>query len=187
MEELSIEETVKIIIQKIEESENINQLPLYNDFFKLVNEDSLTLDEALEDTDIFNENFIMKIKDGTKVIFERCANSCFSNKNHWYLYNIIDEDIYICMECGLWQKPYNDLKEEVGYSDFGDEVLLPFDWDEKGIKSYLRRKANRQEEHEVRKEREELFYSDCCCCIHMKHDECEYGNDEEECGDFERR
>lgn len=99
----------------------------------------------------------------------------------------------------MWQISYNEIKKEVDYYDKYDELLLPYDWNDNGIRIFLKKRIEKQEEYEknaearrlVREEMEVLSYEgyECCYCIHMKKGECEYGIDkyDEDFCEFESR
>ncbi len=177
----------KKIIEMIENAENINRLPLYDDFKKAINDEDF---ESLYDEDYDEIGWKeITIKDGTKVILERniSDNNCFKDRDHWDFYHIVNDDSYICLECGLRQKVHE-------YGSFCSSVSLPADWNEHGIKVYLQRRIEKEEERSresrLRYEERIRLYADCSNCIHMKHDECEYCNEEysdEFCEDWEER
>ena len=122
------------------------------------------------------------------------------NKNHYYFYWIIDTEIYICAECGLWQKSYSELKEKIGYEEDMSELLLPFNWNENGVKAYLKKRIEKQKKHDTRleqwslvREEAEMLEASCCSCVYMKRNECEYNfeqnleENEDYCEDYEER
>lgn len=179
----------KKILEIISSAENINRLPLYEDLRKELNDEDFDFlhDEDFEEI----EGTEITIKDGTKVILERNNdNTCFSNKEHCDFYYIKENDTYICLDCGLRQKLYEYESDELCNS-----VLLPADWNKKGMEAYLKRRIEREEERneKIRLRYEERLklksYANCSNCIHMQYGECEYGNDEdfiiEMCHDWE--
>lgn len=173
----------KKIVEMIANAENINRLPLYEDFTKVINDFEWLHDEDFDEIG-YKE---ITIKDGSKVILERniSDNNCFNDKEHWDFYHIVDDDSYICLECGLKQKVHE-------YGSFCSYVALPADWNENGIKAYLQRRVEREEERSkeshLRYEERIRLYSDCSNCTHMKQGECECCNEEysdEFCEDWE--
>lgn len=177
----------KKIVEMVANAENINRLPLYEDFKKVINDKDF---DCLHDEDFEQiEGIEVTIKDGSKVILERniSDNNCFKDKDHWDFYHIVDDNSYICLECGLRQKVYE-------YGSFCSSISLPADWKENGIKAYLQRRVEREEERSkeshLRYEERIRLYSDCSNCIYMENNKCEYGNEEysdEFCEDWEER
>ncbi len=168
-------------IKVLEGSENINKLPLYSELEKIANS---------EDVNLYEEwNGKRTIADGTVIELETLEHKCFADsRNEWTFYHVANSDIYICAECGLWQKSYSDLKNEIEYIEDSEELLLPYDWNINGVKAYLNKRMVKQKEREsnyIIYEREKTGYGECWNCIHMKKSECEYNNDEDECEDFE--
>lgn len=94
----------KKIIDKICASENINSLPSLEELYDIDREEQEFIYETLSDSDIFNQNLKMTIKDGTEIIYEHYAKTCCNDDSHWDLYYIPREEIYICMECGEVQQ-----------------------------------------------------------------------------------
>ena len=119
-------------LEKIANSENINQLPYYRELIKLEESDGIDLHDEWQDKTI-------TIKDGTKVKLVGAEIQCFNEKKfegHFNFYYIEDDDLYICAECGQWQKSFDDI-EEIGYDDIFNKGL-PYNWNEEKIKEYLK-------------------------------------------------
>lgn len=174
---------IKELKEKIEKFKNINNLPLLKDFDK-----EYYFDEDWEG--------IVTIADGTKIeLVYDSSLSCFNDKEHWFYYYIKEVDIYICAECGLWEKDYKDIKDKIGYEEFYGIKLLPSDWNRNGVQTYIRKgkemQKKREERYEYRDrpiELEKNFYRDCDNCKHMIHNECMFDNKEcEDCEEWELR
>ncbi|WP_194190362.1 hypothetical protein [Clostridium chrysemydis] len=149
--------------------------------------------------EIFSEYCEFITKDGTKIICEEFACQCFEDKqNHCCFYNVNNE-FYICAECGMKMKYYSDIWNEV-IDKFEleeylyEEIALPKDWNENGVRKYYENyfekqkiQQDRLEQRRIAREREMFLNYGCSDCIHMKRCECEYGNDEDNCDDFECR
>lgn len=152
------------IIAKIEESENINQLPLIKD---LIDENqNYDTEEICENWDCKG----IKIKDDTVVQLEKYSGNCFNDKNgheHWYFYHIKTIEIYICAECGQWQK------------DYDIDWFLPYDWNELGIQSYIKKGEDIKTSCKI----SDKAICECDTCIHF--DECECDFEGEECYEWE--
>ncbi|MGL5480227.1 MAG: hypothetical protein ACRDCB_14395 [Clostridium sp.] len=181
----------KEIVGDLINSESINDLPYVNSY------ESDDSGEILND--IFSECCEFTTKDGTRVICEKYSCECFNDKEqHWDFYNI-DNEFYICAECGMKMKYYSDIWNEV-IEQFNleeylyKEIALPKDWNKNGIRKYYENYFKRQKSYEDRSEqrriameREHFLDYGCSDCIHMKQCECEYGNDEDDCDDYESR
>lgn len=177
-------------IEKIEESENINQLPLYSELQKIADEEGVELSHDVWDGEI------IEIKDGTTIELENLQHSCFADRrNEYTFYHIVDTDIYVCADCGLKQRAYENFKKEVEFFEdelYEDILLLPLDWNERGIKAYLQKRVKKQEEYEQRaelrrlakQEEYERLYATCWNCANMKNNECIYNMEDEECCDM---
>lgn len=174
-------------LEMIKKSKNINQLPTYKELLEIAENEGIDLYEE------WSNGVEVIIADGTIVRLE-AGNRCFNSKDEWCFYVV--EDIYICAECGLMQKSYDEIKEEIGYIDDIFIKLLPVNWNINGVKSYLKSGVIRQQ---LLNERENSYYRvnrnrfnffrDCSTCIHMKNYECIFGNDDynEDCEDYEAR
>lgn len=174
------------IKKKIEQFESINDLPLIKDFDE--DEQDFIRESWEEDTKI-------TIADGVEIeLIYDSGIGCFNDREDWPFYYIEEIDTYICAECGLWQKDYEYIKNEVGYDDKYYRKLLPYDWNEKGIRAYLARGAEKQ-----KKELEKIYnnnnkfdYSNCddeestidlcedCCYYDRNYHCCDKGEDTEE-------
>lgn len=130
--------TFDLVKEKIQESDNINALPLIRDF------------NSEDIYDIICDEWIgtITIADGTEIeLIHDSTIDCFNDKEDWYFYYIKDIDTYICAECGLWQKDYENIKNEIGYYDgLVTTKLLPYDWNEQGIRTYFKRGIQKQKE-----------------------------------------
>lgn len=175
-------------LDKIKESKNINQLPMFSELLEIAEDEGIDSEELHE---VWTQGIEIVIEDGTKVQLEYGYN-CFNDKNDWYFYVI--GDIYICAECLLKQKDFSKIKQELEY-DYDDGcMLLPHNWKENGVRSYLKKgieiQQRKEEERRLRREARErdIFFKDCCYCKNMINNECIFNNDDvEECEDFEKR
>lgn len=102
-------------------------------------------DEQSDDEILYNwNNKEINIKDGTKVklILEDCFNSKLEDE-HIYLYYIEILELYICAKCLLRQKYhsniYNEFKKDEEYMQM---FLLPIQWDNNTIRSYIIKNIN---------------------------------------------
>lgn len=176
-------------LEKIKESKNINQLPMFSELLEIAEDEGIDSEELHE---MWSEGIEIVIADGTKVTLEYGYN-CFNDKNEWYFYVI--EDIYICAECLLKQSRFDEIKQEIGYDD--DYKLLPANWNTDGVRIYLKKiieiQQRKEEERRLRiRERNNLLrdilFKDCCYCKNMINNECIFNNDDvEECENFEER
>ncbi|WP_040194267.1 hypothetical protein [Clostridium culturomicium] len=136
------EEEGRIALEDIlSKVENVNRLPLWEVVEELDNNYELNIDGYDVLTSNFNEEFL--IADGTKIVIK--DGECF-NKSSGELHNVYwfvpEIETYICIECGLWQKYYTDLFNEVSmeFEDtyYYEEKMLPWDWNKEGVKAYFR-------------------------------------------------
>ena len=173
------EEILELMLKEISKSKSINELPSRKDLIEKLKENFNynDYDDAEYRADeVFFGIWVgakVVIADGTEVRMDlslRCFNDSYPFE-HEIFYEIPEIDTYICLECGLWQKSYDDIKSEVRYYDTTYNKLLPFDWSIKGIREYLARGVEMQK-NKRRKNRK------CYMCIHYKNNECEDGYDE---------
>lgn len=126
--------------------------------------------------------------------------------NEIYIFESLDDDLYLCDECKTFGKKHPEiLNKYSSCEENSNNWIFPRDWTEEGIESWCKKREIQQEEYEDRRiereleridegfERQErrMLFADCYNCSHMKHNECEYGNnydfDEEYCEDWEER
>lgn len=172
------EEILEFMLKEISKSKSINELPSKKDLIEKLKE-KFNYDNE-EGEFMASEVFFgiwssakVTIADGTEIIMD-LSLGCFNDSypfEHEIFYYIPEIETHICLECGLWQKSYDDIKSEVMYYDSTYIKLLPFDWSIKGIKAYLARGVEIQK-NKRRKNRK------CYMCIHYKNNECEIGYDE---------
>ena len=180
------------------ESKSINDLPYIDSYDNDVYE---ILDN------IFGDSCEFIIKDGTRVVCEKHSCKCFKDReNHWYFYNINNE-FYICAECGTKMKYYHDIWNEL-INKFNmeeycyDEIVLPNDWDDNCVRKYFKKiivnniKQLKRNEYRNRLLAQEKYLHDrqeyedlgCSACINYKNNECFYNkSDDGSCEDFELR
>ena len=177
------EEILEFMLKEISKSKSINELPIKKDLIEKLKENFNYNDDDEAEYRAYEVFFgiwvgaKVVIADGTEVRMDlslRCFNDSYPFE-HEIFYEIPEIDTYICLECGLWQKSYDDIKREVMYYDARYIKLLPFDWSIKGIRAYLARGVEMQEEYEKNKRRNNR---NCHMCIHYKNKECEHGYDE---------
>lgn len=159
------------IIKIILGTRNINELPLLKDLKEKL---------AYKDNSDFYEDFTVAfmeiaykeitIKDGTVITL--VENNCFNNRSHWYFYYIKDIDTYICLECGLRQKLHE-------YPD--GKVLLPANWEENRIKTYLKKMEekieNKRKDSILMQEEQIRLNASCYNCMYKQDGECLLGNE----------
>lgn len=172
------EEILEFMLKEISKSKSINELPSKKDLIEKLKENFNYDNEEGEIMasevffSIWSSAKVM-IADGTEIRMD-LSLGCFNDSypfEHEIFYYIPEIETYICLECGLWQKSYPDIKSEVMYYDTTYIKLLPFDWSIKGIRAYLARGAEMQK-NKRRKNRK------CYMCIHYQNNECEDGYDE---------
>lgn len=106
-------------IKEIEKSKNIDELPLIKKLLKIANAENTKLVEVWR-----NQRIV--IKDGMMIELEAPSYNCLNNKNTDILfYHVINTEVYICAECGLWQRSYKKFKKEMGCEHYFDDLLLP--------------------------------------------------------------
>lgn len=134
------------IIKFIEESDDINSLPVIDTIFKRIGGNKRDYDYLFE---YWNDTEIV-IKDGTKVklILEECLNTEYNNE-HFNFYYIKVLDIYICAECLLRLKYHSDIYEEFKVDEkYVQPFLLPVDWTYREVRKYIRSNINENKELE---------------------------------------
>lgn len=165
-------------LEKIQQSENINQLPTFAELQEIAEDEGVDLQEE------WSNGADIVIADGTNVQLEYGCN-CFDNADEWYFY--VAEDIYICAECGLMQIDHYDIKQQVGYEDIGNPKLLPLNWDRYRVKEFLKKKVNNANEYMANKEKrrnERQRMAMCRLCKHMGFWGCEHKLEEENLGEL---
>ncbi|WP_455938320.1 hypothetical protein [Gemella morbillorum] len=126
-------------LKRIEESKNIDKLPSFEELEGLINKDS----SIYEELDKLIDKEIV-IADGTKITIVRNGISCYSNDESFEYYKVIDKDLYICMDCGLKQRAYEDIKNKIGYDSSMELELLPLDWSISDVEDYFKKKEKNQ-------------------------------------------
>lgn len=149
------------IIKTITDSENINNLPLYKDFEKVLTKEEMVyfkneflLESYIEE---IYKTVRIKIKDGTTICLQRHFTfpSCINAEdihNHKDFYYIEETGIYICLDCGTRQKAYNYLTtREIVQSPYEEHIvsiphytLIPLNWNEEKINERLKIKKERR-------------------------------------------
>lgn len=208
-----LDEKLIITLQKVgQQIENANcldsyainvlakDIPEYMDYLEGGEEDFLDSEEIYESATWLNENneVVLTLKDGSKWKYIRSSYRCimhsftdYSNSIDVSVFQCLDkENLFKCSDCGHFLQSYNG-KIDMSFQD--EELLFPRDWNDIGIEAWCKKREIKQKEYEAKQEerrvgREKDYYNlnggDCWNCIHMKHSECEYGNDydyEEEC------
>lgn len=196
------EEKIVLKLEKIlKYTKNPNNLPEV---------DVLALDEIYEDTDEAYEEFYdkwdgvkLKLKDGTNVVLERFSGVCINHRfddpgSEDFFYHLIDQDIYICASCLTRLKKHESLVREIDGSKYGiiaTNTMFPIEWNECGIRSWIKNRLIKQKEYEKRREDVKNYFENieadnCMYCIHMKKGECKFGlycEYDEDCGYCEIR
>ena len=146
------------IIKIIANSENINKLPLYKDFEKVLTKEEmiyLKKEFLISDyIDMVYEATRLKIKDGTIIYLQRHFDfaDCI-NDSHNDFYYIEKTDTYICLDCGTKQKAYDFLttKEYLDTPIRGERMIsihhytmIPLGWNKQKINKYLEDKKKRK-------------------------------------------
>ena len=194
-------EVCKELINKLRSAETIDDLPVKEEI-------DYRLDEFIDR--IFSNNCNFTLKDGTKVCCEKYTCVCFDDDLHWSFYHILDNDFYICLDCGEKIKNFEDLYEEVNDSIVEDDFYLPdnikavpISWDEDKIKEFYlddinsdienqkrdkeRRKFHWQERQAEIRQEYELVGCDACANFDYGNQICMYSHkyDNGHCEDFE--
>lgn len=150
---------------------------------------------------LMNAGIIFELKDGSKWECTEENYKCilhsyfdYSNFIGTTVFQSLDKkNLFKCADCSSFLKSCDDTLNKY-YPSHDGYLLFPIEWTNEGIIAWCKKKEKNEQEYEKeqkgryegrRQDYLNSVYKDCTTCIHMKNNECEYSNNEDECDDWE--